>query len=283
MERPTVRNAGPDAGITSLKVRGDFVYGTTWHFGAGGNLEGTFKASVATGDMEWVTDCHGDVYSSFLHNGVVYTASHAHYCGNMGGGHPQYPTWRFQYAQAWTDAVGGEILNEVHGYPNWHGVESAPSMVNWLPELAQGTFTGQGQAGWNVTGNNDYVVYGGEFPRDQRRRPAGPGALRPAGDRPAYSGPALRQQPDRADARADLTDIRAGELDGRLRPRRLLAAVRGLPSGHRRCALHDVGQLELVDLADARASSTPVSHRERRTATGSSFATPTTTSSTAAP
>ena len=28
-----------------------------------------------------------------------------------------------------------------------------------------GTFTGQYQAGWNVTGNNDYVVFGGEFPR----------------------------------------------------------------------------------------------------------------------
>ena len=28
-----------------------------------------------------------------------------------------------------------------------------------------GTFTGQGQAGWDVTGNGDYVVVGGEFPR----------------------------------------------------------------------------------------------------------------------
>ena len=163
---PSVRNAGPDAGITSLKVFGNFVYGTTWHFGPGGNLEGTFKASVTgTGDVEWLTDCHGDNYSSFLQNGVVYSASHAHYCGNMGGGHPQYSAWRYQNAQAWTDTVGGEILNEVHGYPNWHGLKPGPSMVNWTPVFTQGTFTGQGQAAWDVNGNADYVVFGGEFPR----------------------------------------------------------------------------------------------------------------------
>ncbi len=38
-------------------------------------------------------------------------------------------------------------------------------MVNWLPVFTQGNFTGQGQAAWNVTGNSDYVVFGGEFPR----------------------------------------------------------------------------------------------------------------------
>src|SRR4029078_8756321 len=109
----TVRAAGANAGITSLKVHGAFVYGTPWVYGPGGNLEGTFKASVGSGDVEWVTDCHGDVYSSFTsNNGVVYAGSPAHYCGNMGGGAPQYPDWRFQHAQAWTDAIGGEILND---------------------------------------------------------------------------------------------------------------------------------------------------------------------------
>jgi len=161
----TVRNAGPDAGITSLRVQGNNVYGTSWHYGPGGNLEGTFKASVGTGDVEWVTDCHGDMYSSFMQNGVVYAVGHAHYCGNMGGGFPQYPAWKYQHTQAWTDAAGGEILNEVYGYPNWHGVKPGPSMISWLPEMAMGSFTGQYQAGWNVTGNSDYVVVGGEFPR----------------------------------------------------------------------------------------------------------------------
>ncbi len=46
-------------------------------------------------------------------------------------------------------------------------MEPGPSIVNWLPDLAIGTFTGQGQAGWHVSGssNGEYLVYGGEFPR----------------------------------------------------------------------------------------------------------------------
>lgn len=175
--RPSVRNAGEDAGISSLRVQGSFVYGTSWHFGPGGNLEGTFKSpvdgTVDATDVEWVTDCHGDTYSSFMTNGIVYVAGHAHYCGNMGGGFPQYSQWKFQHAQAWTDVVdpaNNDILNDVHGYPNWHlgtapaGIEPGPSMVNWLPDMSMGTYTGQSQAGWNVTGNASYVVFGGEFP-----------------------------------------------------------------------------------------------------------------------
>ena len=38
-------------------------------------------------------------------------------------------------------------------------------MANWFPAFASGTYTGQLQAGWSVVGNDDYVVYGGEFPR----------------------------------------------------------------------------------------------------------------------
>ena len=199
---PSVRNAREDAGVGSLIVQNNHVYGTTWHFGPGGNLEGVFKSPISgatdPSDVLWVTDCHGDLYSSFLTNGVVYTAGHAHYCGNMGGGHPQYSTWRFQHAQAWSDTTTGEILNDVHGYPNWHlgengaGIEPGPAMVNWLPDMAIGSFTGQGQAGWHVSGNNDYVVYGGEFPRingvNQQglvrfaRRPIAPGSEGPRFD-----------------------------------------------------------------------------------------------------
>jgi PKD repeat protein len=165
--RPSVRNAGPDAGVTSLRVQGDFVYGTTWQYGKGGNLEGTFKVPVGNSDVQWVTDCHGDNYSSFMTNGIVYTAGHAHYCGNMGGGFPEFTTRRWQHAIAWTDALdpaGSEILYDSHGYPNWHSLEPGPAMVHWLPDMGIGSYTGQYQAGWNVTGNAQYVVYGGEFP-----------------------------------------------------------------------------------------------------------------------
>ncbi len=162
--KPSVRNAGKDAGITSLRVQNNSVYGTTYHFGPGGNLEGTFKVPVGNSDVTWVTDCHGDNYGTYMLDGVVYSASHAHYCGNMTGGHPQYPTWRFQHAQAWSDTATGDILNDVWGYPNWAGLEPGPAMVNWLPDLGIGNVSGQGQAGWSVDGNANYVTFAGEFP-----------------------------------------------------------------------------------------------------------------------
>ena len=162
--RPAVRNAGVDAGISSLRVQGDFVYGTSWHFGPGGNLEGTFKIPVASSALEWVTDCHGDNYSAYAANGVVYTAGHSHYCGTHGGGMPQYEQWRFLHAMAWTDTAQGDILTDAIAYPEWRGKALAPSIVSWLPDMSMGSYTGQYQAGWNVVGNDDYILYGGEFP-----------------------------------------------------------------------------------------------------------------------
>ena len=162
--KPIVRNAGPDTGISSLKVQGAFVYGSSWTYGAGGNLEGAFKIPVANSTAEWITACHGDNYSIFMTGGVVYTAGHAHYCGDMGGGFPQYPAWRYQHSQAWTDAVGGEIMSDQLNHTNWHGLVNGPAMVAWTPVMGIGSYTGIYQAGWSVEGNNDYVVYGGEFP-----------------------------------------------------------------------------------------------------------------------
>ena len=58
----------------------------------------------------------------------------------------------------------GTLGRDPLGYFNWQG-NPAPSLLKWIPALTNGTFTGQGQAGWNVTGNADYVTIGGEFPR----------------------------------------------------------------------------------------------------------------------
>lgn len=92
--RPEVRNAGDDAAVGSLRAQGNYLYGTTWHFGPGGNLEGTFKVPMSTGKVDWVTDCHGDDYDAIMLDGIVYVTGHSHYCGNMGGGHPQYTDWK---------------------------------------------------------------------------------------------------------------------------------------------------------------------------------------------
>ena len=36
-------------------------------------------------------------------------------------------------------------------------------MLHWFPRINIGTFTGQGQGPWSVSGNSTYIVYGGEF------------------------------------------------------------------------------------------------------------------------
>ena len=157
-----IRNAGTQASITSLLATNDRIYGTGYVFGAGGNFEGLFSADPVTGQLNWLEDCHGDTYSSFPLGEAVYVASHAHYCGNVGG-FPQTEPWTMHYATAFSKQATGIVTADPHGYYNFAG-NPAPTLLNWFPKLQQGTYTGQGQAGWSVTGNDKYVVYAGEFP-----------------------------------------------------------------------------------------------------------------------
>lgn len=159
-----ISNAGPDAAVNSLHVEGDVVFGTSFHFGPGGNMEGPWQVRVSTGELVWVADCHGDTYDAYPSAETVYTVGHQHYCGNTSMGFPQYKPWRFQHSMAWTREATGTNIREIHGYANWDGRPS-PSIVSWLPSMSIGSFTRQYQAGWTVEGNDDYVVIGGEFPR----------------------------------------------------------------------------------------------------------------------
>ncbi len=59
-----------------------------------------------------------------------------------------------------TGTLGHNIYST---YKDWFGTPS-PTMYNWYPDPAFGNFTAQGQAAWNVTGNGQYLVMGGEFP-----------------------------------------------------------------------------------------------------------------------
>jgi PKD repeat protein len=156
-----IRNGAADASITSLSSDASGVYGTGYVFGSTGNLEGTFRASWETGEIVWVEDCHGDTYAAWPASDVVYTAGHAHYCGNVGG-FPQTDPWSFYRAIAFTKAVTGTLTRDPYGYFNYEGTP-APTLVHWFPEINTGSYTGQGQGPWTVTGNDDYVVYAGEF------------------------------------------------------------------------------------------------------------------------
>jgi PKD repeat protein len=161
-----IRNAGQNSAITSLNTDGTSIFGSGYRFGSGGNLEGAFRLNPANGDIIWVEDCHGDTYDSATMNGVLYTVSHAHFCGNIGGFYQTEP-WagNMRHALAFSNAATGTINEEKLGYFNWEGTPS-PSLYNWFPDMTNGSYTGQTQAAWDVTAasNGQYIVMGGEFP-----------------------------------------------------------------------------------------------------------------------
>ncbi|MBG6180261.1 PKD domain-containing protein, partial [Arthrobacter sp. CAN_A1] len=156
------RNGGPSGSITSLSSDSTNVYGSGYTFGRASTLEGIFSVKWADFSTEWIQDCHGDTYSVHAQGDVIYSAGHAHYCGNIGG-FPQEAPWQFSRALAFSKSATGIVTDEAHGYTNFEG-NPAPSLLNWFPTILDGTYTGQSQGAWSVTGNTQYMSYGGEFP-----------------------------------------------------------------------------------------------------------------------
>ncbi|WP_193611436.1 PKD domain-containing protein [Nocardioides lijunqiniae] len=165
-----VRNGTADGAITTLTSDGDHVYGGGYTYGrTGGTWEGTFSASWNDGAVRWLNDCHGDTYSLHAQGAVVYAASHTHYCENIGsirqgdGGVGDYPYFRgLAFGKAPTGTVTWEP--DQGRYYSFAG-QPRSSVLTWYPSLNAGTYTGQVQGPWSVTGNADYVSMGGEFTR----------------------------------------------------------------------------------------------------------------------
>lgn len=156
-------NQGDDSAILSLSLSPDgaSVFGTAYDFYGPGNFEGTFKADSTSGTSQWVEDCHGDHYQAYSTGSVTYTSSHAYVCSNIGGFPEQNPRLNY-FAQAFSDAATGTVGDATLENGNLRG-QPAPSELEWSPTFTAGTVTGQSQATWAVTGNGQYVVYGGEF------------------------------------------------------------------------------------------------------------------------
>ena len=159
-----IRNDGSQvSAITSIETDGQYAYASGATFSRLSNLEGIAKMDWNGGAIKWVEDCHGDTLDTHPDGGVIYAASHAHYCGNLPDGFPQPDPWDPRRATAFTTATTGTLRPEYNGYFNWAGTPS-PSQLHWYPPISSGTYTGQGQGAWDVDGNADYIVYGGEFP-----------------------------------------------------------------------------------------------------------------------
>lgn len=159
-----IRNGNTNAAILSLKGDADGFYGSGYAYSkTQGNLEGSFGASW-NGNLTFVEDCHGDTYDLQPLGSVVYSASHKHYCGNLGtGGFPQTtPNWTFHRATATTKYATGLAKRDPYGYYNFQG-NPTPTLLNFYPDINTGTYTGKTQGAWTVEGNSNYIVYGGEF------------------------------------------------------------------------------------------------------------------------
>jgi PKD repeat protein len=161
---------GSDGAFLDLRIANGAVYGAGYTFGrTTGNLEGIFKVDIATGEIAWIEDCHGDTYQIFPVNGYVYKATHQHFCGNVGGTNQSDANqWNehTRHASSFKDVVAGEVRRDQWSYHNLEGYP-APSPTSWAPGWTKPdpSFTGLNQATWAVTGNSQYVVYGGEFTR----------------------------------------------------------------------------------------------------------------------
>jgi PKD repeat protein len=159
---PVVKDAGVNAAITSLSSDSTNTYGTGYVFGPGGNFEGRFAIN-ATGNIVWMNDCHGDTYSAYPIGSVLYSVGHAHFCTNMGA-FPETSPRSYHHALAETTYATGILKKNIqNGYTNFGGQPDS-TQLNWYPNMDTGSYTGQGQAAWSVTGNANYVALGGEFP-----------------------------------------------------------------------------------------------------------------------
>ncbi|MBF0697404.1 hypothetical protein [Actinomyces bowdenii] len=158
-----VRNADRNAGIMSLKSDANGLYGVAYSQSRSeGNVEGMFRLNWSTGDLDLLADCHGDSYDVHPTTSFVYIASHTHDCSNIGG-FGDVPD-RYYHGVAFTNKATGTVRrNRVWGYYNHQGQPAPTVMENFLPNFQLGSVTGLAQATWTVEGNDQYIVYGGEF------------------------------------------------------------------------------------------------------------------------
>lgn len=186
-----VKNGGKSSGILSLVADGDTVYGGGFTSGTG-NFEGVYAASSKDGTLRWLQDCHGDTYGIAPIGSVVYSVGHAHYCSNIGGFPDTDPRAVWYRALAVSKKASGTVAkngqNTAKTYTNFEG-KPAPSLLNWFPQVAVGSYTGMTQGAWSIVGNGKYISLGGEFPSVNGRPQQGLARLTVAANAPNKVGP----------------------------------------------------------------------------------------------
>jgi hypothetical protein len=161
---PTSAPAGSGTGITSLSTDGSQVFLTSYGFYPGGDKRGLFegRASISpvNGAIIWINDCHGDSYSAFPIGGVLFSAGHPHDCQPMGLWGET--TAKRALAETTTKSNRVNVAPVNTAYPSLAGYNTS-TQLNWYPYQNTSNVSGSNQASWSVTGNANYVSYGGEF------------------------------------------------------------------------------------------------------------------------
>ncbi|WP_170166842.1 LamG-like jellyroll fold domain-containing protein [Actinomyces bovis] len=151
--------SGSRAAVWGLSADSRGIYPAM--YSQSGTFEGVARLNWRSGELEWMLDCHGDSYDTFPSGDVVYISSHEHDCSNVG----QFPNdWHIYHngTAVQNQAVGTVGRNTYRGYTDFQG-QPATKLLSFFPRFTAGTYTGAHQATWTVEGNQDYVVYGGEF------------------------------------------------------------------------------------------------------------------------
>jgi trimeric autotransporter adhesin len=159
----TIKVSGASGAVTSLHTDGTQIYGSGYSFDVkASNFEGTFAADPDTGTIAWLNDCHGDTYDTLPVGEVLYSVGHAHDCRSIAEMPETAPrTWHRAMATT-TYPTTVNTGPDSYGW-NYAGFK-ASKPIHWWPTLTAGSFTGQSQAAWSLTGNSDYISLGGEFP-----------------------------------------------------------------------------------------------------------------------
>jgi hypothetical protein len=148
--------------VTNLVTDGTTVYGSA--DGEGGHwFDGRFAAKLSNGALVWLDNCYGATYGVRVTGKVLYSVGHAHDCSSLGAFPETTPkTWHRTLAET-TYKTGTD--KTAPGSHSHYSHPPIPTLLHWFPTVSMGTYTGQYQAAWTVTGNSQYLALGGEFPR----------------------------------------------------------------------------------------------------------------------
>ena len=122
------------------------------------------RADPSTGDLIWIEDCHGDTYGIWPDRRRRLRGRATRTTAATSAASRRPTRWTYHHAHRVHQGADRHARRQRRrGYSNFAGTARADA-AQLVPDLATGTYTGQGQAAWTVTGNSQYVVLGGEFP-----------------------------------------------------------------------------------------------------------------------